>query len=293
VQAAARYVLADLPLKVLLSVALISYECDNVTRLIVDRHEAAAFAPVAHLTVGDLRNWLLGSAATPAVLAALAPGWTPEMVAAVLTLMRNQDLVLLARNCQVITRFRNTQGLPGRMAVHLQPNHPTDDLRGVAASVLDGLMLGAGDVVIGINPVSDSQATQARMCQLFDDLVQRFEIPSQGCVLTHVTNNLKPMEDGVPVDLVFQSLGGSEITNRSFGVAPELLTEVCEAARALELGGVGDNVMYFEAGQGSALLANGHGGVDQQTCEARAYGLARCYEPLLVNTVVGLELIRK
>lgn len=284
---AARYVLADLPLKVFLSEALIPYESDNVTRLILDGHNAAAFAPVAHLTVGDFRNWLLGKAATPAALAALAPGLTPEMVAAVSKLMRNQDLVLVARKCSVVTRFRNTLGLPGRMAVRLQPNHPTDDLRGVAASVLDGLMLGAGDAVIGINPVSDNQATLERLCRMFDELIQRFEIPTQACVLTHVTNTLKLMEDGVPVDLVFQSIGGTEITNRAFGVTPELLSEAMEGARAQQRGTVGQQVMYFETGQGSALSANGHGGVDQQTCEARAYGLARCYEPLLVNTVVG------
>ena len=284
---AARMVLADLPLKVFLNEALIPYESDNVTRVILDRHNAAAFAPVAHLTVGDFRNWLLSRAATPAVLGALAPGLTPEMVAAVSKLMRNQDLILVARKCQVVTRFRNTLGLPGRLAVRLQPNHPTDDVRGVAASVLDGLMMGAGDAVIGINPVSDSQATLARLCHLFDELIQRFEIPTQACVLTHVTNTLQLMEAGVPVDLVFQSIGGTEITNHSFGVTPELLGEACEAARALKRGTLGHNVMYFETGQGSALSANGHGGVDQQTCEARAYGLARCYEPLLVNTVVG------
>ncbi len=284
---AARYVLADLPLKVFLSEALIPYETDNVTRLIIDGHNAQAFAKVAHLTVGDFRNWLLSDAATPAVLAALATGLTPEMVAAVSKLMRNQDLILVARKCQVITRFRNTLGLIGHLAVRLQPNHPTDDLRGVAASVLDGLMLGAGDAVIGINPVSDSLATLARLCHLFDELIERFEIPTQGCVLTHVTQTLKLMEEGVPVDLVFQSIGGTEITNRSFGVTPELLSEACDAARSLKRGSLGNNVMYFETGQGSALSANGHGGVDQQTCEARAYGLARCYEPLLVNTVVG------
>ncbi len=284
---AARYVLADLPLKVFLSEALIPYETDNVTRLIIDGHNAQAFAKVAHLTVGDFRNWLLSDAATPAVLAALATGLTPEMVAAVSKLMRNQDLILVARKCQVITRFRNTLGLTGHLAVRLQPNHPTDDLRGVAAAVLDGLMLGAGDAVIGINPVSDSLATLARLCHLFDELIERFEIPTQGCVLTHVTQTLKLMEEGVPVDLVFQSIGGTEITNRSFGVTPELLSEACDAARSLKRGSLGNNVMYFETGQGSALSANGHGGVDQQTCEARAYGLARCYEPLLVNTVVG------
>ncbi|MDD0810999.1 ethanolamine ammonia-lyase subunit EutB [Curvibacter sp. RS43] len=284
---AARHVLADLPLKTFLNEALVPYEQDNITRLILDSHDAQAFAPVAHLTVGDFRNWLLSPAASSAVLARLAPGLTPEMVAAVSKLMRQQDLIAVARKCRVVTRFRNTLGLPGTLAVRLQPNHPTDDVRGVAASLLDGLMMGAGDAVLGINPVSDSMATLARLCHLFDELIQRFQIPTQACVLTHVTNTLQLMDSGVPVDLVFQSIGGTEITNRSFGVTPELLDEACAAARSLGRGPLGDHVMYFETGQGSALSANGHGGVDQQTCEARAYGLARRYQPLLVNTVVG------
>ena len=284
---AARHVLAELPLKVFLHEALVPYESDNITRLILDGHDAQAFAPVAHLTVGDFRNWLLGPAADTATLSALAPGLTPEMVAAVSKLMRNQDLITVARKTRVVTRFRNTLGLPGRLAVRLQPNHPTDDLRGVAASVLDGLMMGAGDAVIGINPVSDSLPTLARLCHGFDELIQRLAIPTQACVLTHVTNTLQLIEGGVPVDLVFQSIGGTELTNRSFGVSPELLDEACAAARALGRGTLGQNVMYFETGQGSALSANAHGGVDQQTCEARAYALARRYQPLLVNTVVG------
>ncbi|MDD0816045.1 ethanolamine ammonia-lyase subunit EutB [Curvibacter sp. HBC28] len=284
---AARHVLADLPLKTFLNEALVPYEQDNITRLILDSHDAQAFAPVAHLTVGDFRNWLLSPAASSAVLARLAPGLTPEMVAAVSKLMRQQDLIAVARKCRVVTRFRNTLGLPGTLAVRLQPNHPTDDVRGVAASLLDGLMMGAGDAVLGINPVSDSMATLARLCHLFDELIQRFQIPTQACVLTHVTNTLQLMDSGVPVDLVFQSIGGTEITNRSFGVTPEVLDEACAAARSLGRGPLGDHVMYFETGQGSALSANGHGGVDQQTCEARAYGLARRYQPLLVNTVVG------
>ncbi|WP_311223266.1 MULTISPECIES: ethanolamine ammonia-lyase subunit EutB [unclassified Acidovorax] len=284
---AARHVLADLPLTTFLNEALVPYEQDDITRLIIDSHDAAAFAPVRHMTVGDWRNWLLGDAATPEALAALAPGLTPEMVAAVSKIMRNQDLVAVARKCRVVTRFRNTLGLPGHLAVRLQPNHPTDDVRGMAASVLDGLMLGAGDAVIGINPVSDSMTTLEQLCRLFDALIQRFEIPTQACVLTHVTNTLQLMNAGVPVDLVFQSIGGTEQTNRSFGVTTALLDEACDAARALGRGTLGDNVMYFETGQGSALSAGGHHGVDQQTCEARAYGLARRYRPLLVNTVVG------
>ena len=284
---AARYVLADLPLKTFLNEALISYEQDNVTRLIIDGHDAAAFAPVAHLTVGGLRDWLLGDAATMPVLTALAPGLTPEMVAAVSKLMRNQDLIAVARKVQVITRFRNTIGLPGHLAVRLQPNHPTDDLRGIAASLLDGLLYGAGDAVVGINPTSDSLPTQARLLHMLDDIIRRFAIPTQACLLTHVTNTLKLMNMGVPVDLVFQSIGGTEKTNQSFGLTLDLLDEAHAAALALGRGTLGNNVMYFETGQGSALSAEANFGVDQQTCEARAYAVARRFQPLLVNTVVG------
>ena len=284
---AARHVLADLPLTVFLNEALVPYEDDAITRLVIDGHDAAAFAPIRHMTVGDWRNWLLGDEATPEALAALAPGLTPEMVSAVSKIMRNQDLIAVARKCRVVTRFRNTLGLAGRIAVRLQPNHPTDDLRGVAASVLDGLMLGAGDAVIGINPVSDSMATLEGLCRMFDALIQGLGIPTQACVLTHVTNTLQLMNAGVPVDLVFQSIGGTEKTNSGFGVSISVLDEAYDAALQLRRGTVGDNVMYFETGQGSALSAGGHHGVDQQTCEVRAYALARRYHPLLVNTVVG------
>ncbi|MEJ8810119.1 ethanolamine ammonia-lyase subunit EutB [Variovorax ureilyticus] len=284
---AARHVLAETPLKQFLTEALVPYEEDNVTRLIIDSHDAQAFAPVAHLTVGDFRNWLLSEQAHTHALTALAPGLTPEMVAAVSKLMRNQDLVAVARKCSVVTRFRDTIGLPGHLAVRLQPNHPTDDLRGIAASLLDGLLLGAGDAVIGINPASDSMQVLGNLLRMLDEVIQRFQIPTQSCVLTHVTNTLKLAEYGAPIDLVFQSIGGTEKTNRSFGVTPELLDEACAAALAMKRGTVGDNVMYFETGQGSALSANANFGVDQQTCEARAYGLARRYKPLLINTVVG------
>lgn len=284
---AARHVLADTPLTQFLSEALVPYEEDNITRLILDGHDAAAFAPVAHRTVGDFRNWLLSDAADTAALTALAPGLTPEMVAAVSKLMRNQDLIAVARKCQVTSRFRNTLGLPGHLAVRLQPNHPTDDLRGIAASTLDGLLYGAGDAVIGVNPVSDSLPVLERLQHMLAEVIERFAIPTQSCVLTHVTNTMKLMERGAPVDLVFQSIAGTEKANLSFGVTPELLDEACDAARALSRGTLGDNVMYFETGQGSALSANAHHGVDQQTCEARAYALARRYRPLLVNTVVG------
>jgi len=284
---AARLVLADLPLKTFLNEALIPYKVDEVTRLIIDRHDAAAFAPLSHLTVGDFRNWLLQDSTDSATLSAVAPGLTPEMVAAVSKLMRLQDLILVARKCQVVTRFRTTIGLPGHLAVRLQPNHPTDDLRGIAASLLDGLMYGAGDAVVGINPAGDSLAQMSGLWQMLDDVRCRFDIPMQSCVLTHVTTQLKAMQAGLPVDLVFQSIAGTEAANTSFGVTLALLREARETALALRRGTLGDNVMYFETGQGSALSANAHHGVDQQTCEARAYAVAREFKPLLTNTVVG------
>ncbi len=284
---AARYVLADTPLRQFLTEALVPYEDDNITRLIIDSHDTAAFAPVSHLTVGDWRNWLLSEQATTDTLTALAPGLTPEMVAAVSKLMRNQDLIAVAKKCSVVTRFRNTLGLPGHLAVRLQPNHPTDDVHGVAASTLDGLLYGAGDAVIGLNPASDSLPVLDRLLRMLDEVIQRFGIPTQSCVLTHVTQTLRLAGRGAPVDLVFQSIAGTEKANLSFGVTPALLDEAHAAAGALGRGTVGDNRMYFETGQGSALSANAHFGVDQQTCEARAYALARRYQPLLVNTVVG------
>ena len=284
---AARHCLADLPLKTFLARPLVPYEDDDVTRLIVDGHDDAAFAPIAHLTVGDFRDWLLSDLATPAVLARVARGITPEMAAAVSKIMRNQDLILAAKKCSVVTRFRNTIGLPGTMAVRLQPNHPTDDPDGIAATVADGLLYGCGDAVIGINPVSDSPAVLARLCHLLDDVIQRHAIPTQSCVLTHATTSIGLIESGVPVDLVFQSIAGTEAANASFGVTLGLLREAHDAGRSLKRGTVGQNVMYFETGQGSALSAGAHHGVDQQTLEARAYAVARAFEPLLVNTVVG------
>ncbi len=284
---AARQVLADVPLRQFLSEALIPYEDDEVTRLIIDGHDDRAFAPVAGMTVGQFRDWLLSDAATPQALQALATGLTPEMVAAVSKLMRNQDLVLVARKCEVVTRFRNTIGLRGHLAVRLQPNHPTDDPAGIAASIIDGLMLGAGDAVIGVNPASDSVPDLVRLNHVLAEIVARGEIPTQTCVLTHVTNTMQAIRHGAPVDLVFQSIGGTEATNRSFGIDLALLDEAREMALELRRGTVGDHVMYFETGQGSALSANSHHGVDQQTCETRAYAVARRYRPLLVNTVVG------
>ncbi|WP_315807565.1 ethanolamine ammonia-lyase subunit EutB [Pseudomonas sp. C9-3] len=284
---AAKIALADVPLKRFLDEALIPYEADEITRLIIDSHDAAAFAPISHLTVGDFRDWLLLDSTDSATLAATARGITPEMAAAVSKLMRNQDLILAAKKCRVITRFRNTIGLPGHLSVRLQPNHPTDDVRGIAASMLDGLLYGSGDAVVGINPASDSQATLMQLWQMMDELRQRFEIPLQSCVLTHVTSQIQAIEAGAPIDLVFQSIAGTQKTNESFGIDLALLREAHEAALSLKRGTLGDNVMYFETGQGSALSAGGHHGVDQQTCEARAYAVAREFRPLLTNTVVG------
>jgi len=284
---AAQMALAVLPLRAFLNEAVVAYEDDEVTRLIVDSHDAAAFQPVAHLTVGDFRNWLLGDAADEATLAALAPGITPEMAAAVSKIMRIQDLVLVARKCRVVTRFRNTIGLAGTLSTRLQPNHPLDDASGIAASLLDGLLYGSGDAVIGINPATDNVPQVVRILGMLDEVIARYRIPTQSCVLTHVTNTLAAIERGAPVDLVFQSIAGTEAANRSFGIDLALLAEAHAAALALGRGTVGDNVMYFETGQGSALSAGAHHGVDQQTCEARAYAVARAYKPLLVNSVVG------
>ncbi|MEU5888085.1 ethanolamine ammonia-lyase subunit EutB [Streptomyces sp. NPDC047461] len=282
---AARWALAEVPLTTFLTEPLIPYESDDVTRLILDTHDTAAFAPVAGLTVGEFREWLL-TADTPA-LTAVAPGLTPEMVAAVSKLMGNADLVAVARKVRVVTGFRSTIGLPGRLATRLQPNHPTDDPAGVAAALLDGLLLGSGDAVIGINPATDSPKAVRELLELLDGVIQRYAIPTQSCVLCHVTTSVDLMERGAPVDLVFQSIAGTQAANASFGVTLGLLDEAYEAALKLERGTVGRNVMYFETGQGAALSADAHHGVDQQTVEARAYAVARRYDPLLVNTVVG------
>ncbi|TKD62727.1 ethanolamine ammonia-lyase subunit EutB [Cobetia marina] len=283
----AQLCLAELPLKTFLDDVLIPYEQDDITRLIIDEHDPVAFLPIAHLTVGDFRNWLLSDLATPAVLAQVRAGITPEMAAAVSKLMRNQDLILVAKKCEVVTAFRNTIGKSGHLSTRLQPNHPTDDVTGIAASILDGLLYGNGDAVIGINPATDNVAQSIKLMRLMDEVIQKYEIPTQSCVLTHVTNTIECIEQGAPVDLVFQSIGGTQATNESFGVELSVLAEAQQAALSLKRGTVGDNVMYFETGQGSALSADAHHGLDQQTCEARAYAVARKYSPLLVNTVVG------
>ena len=284
---AARSVLANLPLKEFLNVALIPYETDEVTRLIFDNHDENAFTAVSHLTIGGFRDWLLSYEADSAALQNLAPGLTPEMVAAVSKLMRNQDLIAVARKCEVVTKFRNTVGLPGRLSTRLQPNHPTDDLRGIAASTLDGLLYGTGDAVIGINPATDNVPNCLALLDMLDGLRQRYDIPTQTCVLTHVTNVMEVMNRRGAVDLVFQSIAGSEAANAGFGINLNILREARDAALSLRRGSIGNDAMYFETGQGAALSAGAHFGIDQQTIETRTYAVARAFRPLLVNTVVG------
>ncbi len=286
-RAAAQIALADVPLTVFLAEQIVPYESDEVTRLIIDTHDKVAFKAVSHLTVGGFRDWLLSDQTTSEVLTKLAPGLTPEMVAAVSKIMRAQDLVLVARKCRVVSKFRNTIGLEGRMATRLQPNHPTDDTAGIAASIVDGLLYGNGDAVIGINPATDSIGQVMSLVEMLDAIINRYEIPTQSCILTHVTTTIEAINRGAPVDLVFQSIAGTEAANRSFGIDLKILQEGYEAGLSLKRGTVGDNVMYFETGQGSALSANAHHGADQQTIETRAYAVARKFKPLLINTVVG------
>ena len=284
---AAQMVLADVPLKRFLNEALVPYELDEVTRLIIDDHDNVAFSAISHLTVGDFRNWLLSEQASTATLTKIAPGLTPEMVAAVSKIMRIQDLILVAKKCRIITQFRNTIGLENRLSTRLQPNHPTDSPAGVAASLVDGLLYGCGDAVIGINPASDNLEATSRLLHMLSDVIERYQIPTQSCVLAHVTTTLKAIEQGVPVDLIFQSIAGTQKANESFGITLSLLNEAHLAGLELKRGTIGNNCMYFETGQGSALSANAHEGLDQQTCEARSYAVARKFKPLLVNTVVG------
>lgn len=284
---AAQITLADVPLKNFLNETLVDYETDEITRLIIDEHRADLFAPIAHFTVGDFRNWLLSEDATTEKLQQLAAGLTPEMVAAVSKIMRNQDLIYVASKCEVITQFRNTIGLKGHLSTRLQPNHPTDDVLGISASILDGLMYGNGDAVIGINPATDNLHNLSELLKLIDHVIQEYQIPTQSCVLTHISSGIQLAEKNVPIDLMFQSIAGTQKANEGFGISLQMLQEGYEATLSLNRGTLGNNVMYFETGQGSALSSNAHHGVDQQTIEARAYAVARKYKPLLVNTVVG------
>jgi ethanolamine ammonia-lyase large subunit len=292
----AQMALAELPLSIFLNDLVIPYETDEVTRLIIDTHNKEAFSPISGFTVSELRDWLLSDAATTERLTALAPGLTPEMVAAVSKLMRVQDLIYVASKCQVTTSFRTTLGLKGRLSTRLQPNHPTDDPAGIAASILDGLLLGSGDAVIGINPVSDSPQSVTTLLRLLDHIRERYAIPTQSCVLAHITTQMQAMQQGAPLDLVFQSIAGTEAANKSFGINLALLQEAYEMAHALNRNpssllpvphSLLPALFYFETGQGSCLSANAHHGVDQQTLEARSYAVARAFSPLLVNTVVG------
>ncbi|MDZ7281131.1 ethanolamine ammonia-lyase subunit EutB [Sphingomonas sanguinis] len=284
---AARHILADLPLRDVLNAVTVPYETDEVTRAILDAHDAQAFAPIAHMTIGQWREWLLADETDGAAIAAVSPGLTPEMVAAVSKLCRNQDLIAIAAKIRVVTRFRTTMGLPGTLGVRLQPNHPTDDPAGIAASTLDGLLMGCGDAMIGINPARDNLAGTVELLHLLDALRRSYDIPTQSCVLTHVTTSIAAIERGAPVDLMFQSIAGSQGANAGFGVTLSLLAEARDAAQSLNRGTIGDQLMYFETGQGSALSAEAHHGVDQQTMEVRAYGVARLFDPFLVNSVVG------
>lgn len=283
----AQITLADVPLKVFLNEAIIPYEKDEITRLIMDEHDENAFNHISHLTVGEFRDWLLASDTTCAILTQVSPGITPEMAAAVSKLMRNQDLIAAAKKCEIVTHFRNNIGLKGHFSTRLQPNHPTDDIKGIAASMIEGLLYGSGDAVIGVNPATDSPATVMNLLQMMDAIRQQFEIPTQTCVLSHITTTLELVNKNAPVDLCFQSIAGTEQCNTSFGINLALIDEAYQATSALNRGTVGNNVMYFETGQGSELSANAHHDVDLQTCEVRAYAVARKYKPLLVNSVVG------
>lgn len=284
---AAQITLADVPLKNFLNETLVDYDKDEITRLIIDDHRADLFAPISHFTVGDFRNWLLSADATPEKLQKLALGLTPEMVAAVSKIMRNQDLIYVANKCEVITQFRNTIGIKGHLSTRLQPNHPTDDLLGISASILDGLMYGNGDAVIGINPATDNLHNLSELLKLLDHVIHKYEIPTQSCVLTHISSGIQLAEKNVPIDIMFQSIAGTQLANEGFGISLEMLREGYEATLSLNRGTIGNNVMYFETGQGSALSSNAHHGLDQQTIETRAYAVARKFNPFLVNTVVG------
>lgn len=283
---AAQYALSEVPLTDFIENPIIPYENDEVTRLIIDNHDSKVFSKIDHFSVGQFRDWLLSHEATNERISELKMALTPEMVAAVSKLMRNQDLISVASKIEVITKFRNTIGQKGRVSIRLQPNHPTDNLRGILASTLDGLLYGCGDAVIGINPATDSPEITSKLLNLLEDLRLKYEIPTQNCVLCHVTTALEIINKA-PIDLVFQSIAGSEKANGSFGIHLGILKEANEAAKELKRGTVGNQVMYFETGQGSALSSNAHHGVDQQTMEVRAYAVARHFDPFLVNSVVG------
>ena len=281
---AAQMILADLPLSIFTQQFVIDPEIDEISRLIIKQHDLAKFAPISNMCIGELREYLLSYECTPQVLADLRYALTPEMVAAVSKIMRNQDLIAVAAKCEVITKFRTTIGLKGRLSTRLQPNHATDDKAGIAASIIEGLLYASGDAVIGINPATDDINQLGSLVSMLDGIRQSIDAPIQSCVLTHISNSILLAKRKLPVDLFFQSIGGTEGVNSSFGVSLEVLQEAFELGKELNRG---QNYMYFETGQGSALSANANHGVDQQTIETRAYAVAREYNPLLVNTVVG------
>ncbi len=281
---AAQMILADLPLSVFTQQFVIDPEIDEISRLIIKQHDLAKFAQISSMCVGELREYLLSYECTPQVLADLRYALTPEIVAAVSKIMRNQDLIAVAAKCEVITKFRTTIGLKGRMSTRLQPNHATDDKAGIAASIIEGLLYASGDAVIGINPATDDINQLGSLVSMLDGIRQSIDAPIQNCVLTHISNSIILAKRKLPVDLFFQSIGGTEGVNSSFGVSLEVLQEAFELGKELNRG---QNYMYFETGQGSALSANANHGVDQQTVESRAYAVAREFNPLLVNTVVG------
>jgi ethanolamine ammonia-lyase large subunit len=288
---AAKRQLADVTISQIVREPLIDPDSDEVSRLLLDSYDQRAFAEIQSLTVGEFRELLLDDATTEARLHALGAAIVPEIAAATAKIMSNKDLVLAAAKIRNVTRCRNTMGERGVLGIRLQPNHPVDDLGGILLASFEGLLYGCGDAVIGVNPASDSVETVGAILHALDRLVETYKIPTQICCLAHISAQLASMERGAPVDLLFQSIAGTEAANRSFGVSLETLREgrerVLEHHRARDVAWKGEQAMYFETGQGSALSAEAHHGVDQLTLEARAYGVARAFDPFLVNSVVG------
>ncbi|MGA3104835.1 MAG: ethanolamine ammonia-lyase subunit EutB [Terriglobales bacterium] len=288
---AAKRKLADLPLQEIVNRPLIDPDDDDVTRLILDTYDRQAFHSIASMTVGEFREFLLDDATAESQLRPIQNAIIPEIAAAVAKLMSNKDLVLAAAKIRNVTRCRNTMGERGVLGIRAQPNHPTDDIGGILLSAFEGLLYGCGDAVIGVNPATDSVETVSAILHALQRLVDAYKIPTQTCVLAHITTQLAALERGSPVDLLFQSVAGTEAANRSFGITLSMLREGHDKIRAhhrqRDTPWVGDNAMYFETGQGSALSAEAHHGLDQLTLEARAYGVARTFQPFLVNSVVG------
>jgi ethanolamine ammonia-lyase large subunit len=288
---AAKRKLADLPLDDIVQRPLIDPSNDDVTRLILETYDPQSFRPLASMTVGEFREFLLDDATTDLQIQQLQSAIIPEIAAAVAKLMSNKDLVLAAARIRNVTRCRNTMGERGVLGIRVQPNHPADDIGGILLSAFEGLLYGCGDAVIGVNPATDSVATVNSILVALNRLVDAYEIPTQTCCLAHITTQLAALNRGAPVDLLFQSVAGTETANRSFGITLNMLREgqqqVLEHHRQRDVRWTGDHVMYFETGQGSALSAEAHHGVDQLTLEARAYGVARAFQPFLVNSVVG------